>query len=380
MDGRSASSVLAGTWRRLPAAPTPAPTGLTVSVWTGRQMVVFGRVYPKPPEGIDVAAAYTPASKSWRRLAPLKGPVGNFQGRYHAVWTGKEMLVFGPDDFQAYDLRSHRWRRPAPAPAGVDGSGLVAWTGRELIDWGGGCCGDALSTGWAFDPARNTWRKLPSSPLAPSQVPVGVWTGHEMIVLVSGIDPDGKPYPTSFARIAAYNPVTNSWRRLAPLPAARFGASVIWDGHELLVLGGAGAPRPGRPALLARVGFALDPATDRWRRLSSMPSGREDFAAVRRERLVMAPTIAAHRARQPDGCVDRAGADPLGRLNREPALQDVRRGGGLHPGGAVGHPLAILIAQFSEIHIGGSRHDAARLREGTGRVQKLRASWSAHSR
>lgn len=277
---RSASSVLAGTWRRLPAAPTPAPTGLTVSVWTGRQMVVFGRAYPKPPEGIDVAAAYTPASKSWRRLAPLKGPVGNFQGRYHAVWTGKEMLVFGPDDFQAYDPRSHRWRRPAPAPAGVDGSGLVAWTGRELIDWGGGCCGDALSTGWAFDPARNTWRKLPSSPLAPNQVPVGVWTGHEMIVLVSGIDPDGKPYPASFARIAAYNPVTNSWRRLAPLPAARFGASVIWDGHELLVMGGAGAPRPGKPAPLARIGFALDPATDRWRRLSPMPSGRENFAAV----------------------------------------------------------------------------------------------------
>lgn len=93
VNGRSASSVLAGTWRRLPAAPARAPTALTVSVWTGRQMVIVGRAYPKPPQGIDVAAAYNPATNKWRRLAPLKGPVGNFQGRYHAVWTGKEMLV-----------------------------------------------------------------------------------------------------------------------------------------------------------------------------------------------------------------------------------------------------------------------------------------------
>jgi N-acetylneuraminic acid mutarotase len=287
VNGRSASSVLAGTWRRLPAAPAPAATAVTVSVWTGRQMVIFGRAHPKPPQGIDVGAAYNPATNKWRRLAPLKGPAGNFQGRYHAVWTGKEMLVSGPDDFQAYDPRSNRWRRPAPAPTAVDGGGLVGWTGRKMIEWGGGCCGDALSTGWAFDPVRNTWRKLPSSPLAPSQAPVGAWTGHEMIVLVSGIDPDGKPYPASFARFAAYNPVTNSWRRLAPPPAARFGDSVIWDGHELLVIGGAGAPRPGKPALLVRIGFAFDPATDRWRRLSPMPSGREDFAAVWTERRLL---------------------------------------------------------------------------------------------
>jgi hypothetical protein len=82
----ASSSVLAGTWRRLPAAPSPAATALTVSVWTGRQMVIFGRAYPKPPAGIDVAAAYTATTDRWRRLTPLKGPVGNFQGGYHAVW------------------------------------------------------------------------------------------------------------------------------------------------------------------------------------------------------------------------------------------------------------------------------------------------------
>jgi len=272
--------VLAGVWRRLPAAPSPAASALTVSVWTGRQMVIFGRAYPKPPIGIDVAAAYTPASNTWRRLTPLKGPAGNFQGEYHAVWTGKEMLVLGPDDFQAYDPRTNRWRRPAPPPAAVDGAGLVVWTGKELIDWGGGCCGDAFSTGWGFNPVTNRWRKLPSSPLAPSQGPSEVWTGHELIVLVSGIDPDGKPYPSSLARIAAYNPVSNAWRRLAPLPASRFNAEFVWDGHEMLVIGGVGASKGGKPGSPAKLGFAYDPKTNRWRALAPMPTGHTNFPAV----------------------------------------------------------------------------------------------------
>jgi Kelch motif len=215
VSGPSASSVLAGVWHRLPPAPAPAATALTVSVWTGWQMVIFGRAYRKLPLGIDVAAAYTPTRSTWRRLTPLKGPAGNFQGEYHAVWTGKEM-----------------------------------------IDWGGGCCSDAFSTGWAFDPVTNRWRKLPSSPLAPSQSPTGVWTGHELIVLISGLDPDGKPYPRSLARIAAYNPVTNAWRRLAPLPALRFNADAVWDGHDMLLIGGIGASQGGMPGSLAKVGFA----------------------------------------------------------------------------------------------------------------------------
>jgi hypothetical protein len=280
VTGRGASPVLAGSWRRLPAAPSPAPVALTVSVWTGRKMVIFGRAYPKPPLGIDVAAAYTPATNTWRRLVPLKGPAGNLQGEYHAVWTGKEMLVLGPFDFQAYDPATDHWRRPAPPPTAVDGAGLVVWTGKEMIDWGGGCCGDAFSAGWGFSPVTNRWRKLPASPLAPSQSPSGVWTGHELIVLVSGTDPDGKPYPASLARMAAYNPVSDSWRRLASLPVPRFGARVVWDGHEMLVIGGVGAPEVGKPAPPAKVGFAYNPTTNRWRQVAPMPTGRTNFPAV----------------------------------------------------------------------------------------------------
>jgi N-acetylneuraminic acid mutarotase len=270
---RAAPPTLAGTWRSLPPVQWPAGTMETVSAWTGSQMVVFGRAQPHPPSSVDVAAAYSPTTRTWRRLSPLTGPSGNFQGHYSAFWTGTEVLIFGPFDFQAYNPSTNHWRRlPAP-PTAAGPSGLVVWTGREMIYWGGGCCEDFLSTGAAFNPTTNTWRALASSPLAPSQTPAGAWTGRELMILVTGLGPEAKPFPARLARAAAYNPTTNTWRRIAPLPSARFGAVAVWDGRELLVAGGT-TSSGGTPPSLAPTGYAYDPATRRWRALAAMPSGR----------------------------------------------------------------------------------------------------------
>ncbi|MGZ4381532.1 MAG: Kelch repeat-containing protein [Gaiellaceae bacterium] len=251
-----------------------------MSVWTGRQLIVFGRAHRNPPWSVDVSAEYNPAAGTWRRLTPFPGDRGSYEGHYSAVWTGREMLVFGPFDFQAFNPLTDRWRRLPRSLPSEFALGLVVWTGREAIAWGGGCCGDASSTGWAYDPATGKVRKLARSVLAPSQGPVGAWTGRELIVFVSGFDPDGKPYPASLARAAAYNPTTNTWRRIAPLPAPRDGPAVVWDGHDVLIVGGTVTSRTAQPRRLARTGFAYEPASNRWRQLAPMGSGRASFAAV----------------------------------------------------------------------------------------------------
>jgi hypothetical protein len=60
------------------------------------------------------------------------------------------------------------------------------------------------------------------------------------------------------------------WRVLtrSPIGAPRFGASVVWDGRELLELGAGTFPRH----RLRRGAAAFDPATGRWRRIASVPS------------------------------------------------------------------------------------------------------------
>jgi hypothetical protein len=149
-------------------------------------------------------------------------------------------------------------------PKAPTGEGIAAWTGRELIGWGGGCCGDAWDGGSAYDPAANSWRTLSRSPLAPSQGPLGAWTGHELLLVVSGYPPDPgeKLFPASLARAAAYDPATDTWNRLAspPAEALRYGGVAAWDGRDLLVVANHAA-------------LAYHRATNRWLRLSRPPEG-----------------------------------------------------------------------------------------------------------
>ena len=273
----AAPAPLAGSWQSLPPAPVRLQTNLA-SVWTGTEMLIYG-VKGVAADGnflhaSNALVAYNPTSRTWRRLPAPTGQA-EYLGRHPAAWSGKEMLVW-PD--RAFDPSTNRWRQLPKSPA--SGTGLVAWTGHELIGWGGGCCGDAFSDGAAYNPVTNTWRKLAASPLAPSAAPTGAWDGREVIVLVGDFDPDGHRWPAHFARAAAYNPVTDTWRRIAPLPESRGGATATWDGHELLVVGGAGAPRGGQPAPLSRTGFAYNPAADRWRQLPPMESGRTASAVL----------------------------------------------------------------------------------------------------
>ena len=261
----SNATTVPGTWHALPAAPSAIPQGLT-SVWTGRQMIVFGRK-PAMNPSVDVAESFDPATNAWRKLSPPPGP--DYVPGYKAVWTGKQMLAFGAFHSVAYDPQKNTWRE---LRKGIN-QGIVIWTGHEAIGWGGGCCGDAQSNGVAYNPLTDTYRKLPRSPLAPSQQPVGDWTGHELLLFVSGYGPDGRPYPARLARGAAYNPTTNTWRRIRPFPLSGPAARGVaaWDGHELLV---AGAGKSARSA------FAFNPVTNRWRSLAALPFGRVGASAM----------------------------------------------------------------------------------------------------
>ena len=273
-----ATPPVAGAWRRLPSAPI-APSGGVVSVWTGRQMLIFGRAPVEPLTSVNVAGAYNPSLDTWQLLAPPPGPAGSYEGQYSAVWTGREMLVSGPLTREAFNPVTNLWRS---LPKSAVPDGIVVWTGREMIGWGGGCCGDASSEGAAYNPTTNKRRTLARSPLAPEQRPIGAWTGRELILFVSGINPaSGKRWPARMARAAAYNPVTDTWRRIATPPAERSTANAVWNGREALIVGGTGAPNARTGVRFpAAVGFAYNPGTNHWRRLAPMPSGRAGAAAV----------------------------------------------------------------------------------------------------
>lgn len=233
---------LAGSWRKLPPAPLPELAS-RLSAWTGHELLVLGRVH-----GDFYFASYSPRTDSWRRLPAPTRP--KRAGPYRIVWTDRALLLWGQGVFEWYSPASGRWHTPSQPPTGA-APAVVAWTGSGVLGWVG-------SGGAAYDDDADTWTALPPAPVAATRGSTGVWTGRELVVVAGD-------------RAAAYRPGTGRWRRLPRLPGARPGAKAVWDGSEVLVVGGSDAPQ---------VGYGYDPNANRWRTLAPMGSGRAHSAVV----------------------------------------------------------------------------------------------------
>jgi N-acetylneuraminic acid mutarotase len=257
----------------MPAMPASYWPGASTTVWTGSQMIIHALRYSPGTKLTSVTLSYRPASNSWQHLARGPGPA-TIQTSDVAIWTGSEMLVPGLTN-GAYNPATNTWR-PLPHEPSANGGAVTAWTGHQAIIWDGVCCDGTSNRGVAYLPATNTWQVLPDAPLARRRNAMGAWTGSELVV-AGGMS---RSVPGPVARIyhdgAAYNPVTRSWRKLPPMPGGRYGGIALWDGSEVLFLGGyaTGGSTP------AARGLAYNPAANRWRVLPAMPYPRSGFAAV----------------------------------------------------------------------------------------------------
>lgn len=113
------------------------------------------------------------------------------------------------------------WDESSPGPlAERSGATVVRIADDQVLIWGG--VGERpYRDGAIYDPATQTWTLVAPSRLPPRSNAAGVWTGSEAVVL-GGLAFDGRtnnPVPVGRARDgAAYDPVTNRWRPLPPLP------------------------------------------------------------------------------------------------------------------------------------------------------------------
>lgn len=165
------------------------------------------------------------------------------------------------------------WQPMATGPLDPRTQVASAWTGEELLIWGGrgydglGALG-FFDDGAAYDPERDRWRRLPASALAGRVPAAAVWTGSELLVWggTGGVHRDGRVL--TFDDGAAYDPARDRWQPLAPSPlAARRDAAATWDGGEMVIWGGFD-PKTG----IQHVdGARYDPAADAWRTLPPAP-------------------------------------------------------------------------------------------------------------
>jgi hypothetical protein len=266
------------TWRTVPDAPLP---GSASGVWTGTEAILVSGGPPlSTPEmagGPPVAAAFDPATDTWRPLAAP--PEDLAPGNVTMVWTGTHVVALQtgtafPEDAASttvgiYDPATDTWTTGAtPDVLGADA--VAVWTGTEVLvvasvdsDPATDAYDDVVVR--AYDPATDTWRNLPwgLSGTARSFSAV-VWTGDRLFVgggLTFGGEEEAR------AREAALlDPATGTWTPTTPAPTGIFGPeqmTAVWSGDRVVIVGAGegGAPLavPGPAAALT-----YDPATDTW--------------------------------------------------------------------------------------------------------------------
>jgi hypothetical protein len=120
----------------------------------------------------------------------------------------------------------------------------MAWTGDEVLVFGGLAGETSRLDGAAWDPKANTWRTIATAPLTGVE-PIGGWIDNRLVVVTS-------------TSAAAYDPSTDRWTELPAAPIrAGWRTAAVAAGRLFVVAFGDGASQPVDWGV-------LDPATGTW--------------------------------------------------------------------------------------------------------------------
>jgi hypothetical protein len=221
------------TWS--PVSSVGAPPGGGQAVWTGREMIIWGQ------------GRYEPATDTWKPVSTAGAPSGDA-----SVWTGEAMIVWGSQGAgnvgsgSRYDPSTDTW-----TPTTLTGAPnyrtnhTAVWTGQEMIVWGGfnatglhfACPQCWLQSGGRYDPKQDAWSSTSETGVVERrQAHTAVWTGDAMVVW-GGDDDIVLASPGG-----SYRPSTNTWTNVSTQgePARRAEHTAVWTGTEMIVVGGIG--------------------------------------------------------------------------------------------------------------------------------------------
>ena len=157
-------------------------------------------------------------------------------------------------------LPGGRWTTLPPAPIVARSPAVTAWTGTQMLVWGGANGNTEYADGAAYNPTTRVWTKLPPSPLAARGGATSVWTGTYLFIWGGG-GPDIGRHPDG----ALYDPTARRWTVLPTAAVTDFSTvNAYWTGRQVLLLS-----VPGRNAnhLVLQ---AFDPSTRKWARLPDL--------------------------------------------------------------------------------------------------------------
>ena len=163
------------------------------------------------------------------------------------------------------------WTMKAPLPEGVRGEVSAVVSDNKLYAVGGNVASNAVPRNEEYDPATDHWRELAPMPFARDHLGIAVLNGK--IYTFGGFVKT--VHQGAGTDVFEYDIATNTWRARAPLktPLGSTGAAVV-DG-KIHVLGGRGLD-----GVTAATHAVYDPATDTWSDAAPLPKARDHLGVV----------------------------------------------------------------------------------------------------
>jgi N-acetylneuraminic acid mutarotase len=188
--------------------------------------------------------------------------------------------------FVVSSAHAQKWVKLASFP---DASEEVygAASGGKLYIFGG------LAPGWTpkglvyeYDPATDKWTKKKNMPVPSHHVAVAELNGKIYVMGGFTKPPSGPSAWIPIDNAWEYDPASDAWKALAPLPTKRGSPTAAMVDGKIYVIGGAngyeGAKEtgihPARPHRVVGTNEVYDPTTNTWQTRSPMPTARNHVA------------------------------------------------------------------------------------------------------
>jgi N-acetylneuraminic acid mutarotase len=230
----------------------------------------------------------------WESRAPLPSnrteiTVAELNGKIYVMGGYKYRGIVVSRAVEVYDPRTDRWEEQAPLPRGRHHPAAAAvngklyfiggftpmWNWHTLTRWEDNPASDV----WEYDPGQNRWRARAPMPTARGALAVGVIDGK--IYAVGGKrdsrqDGEGKHKEKILNTLEVYDPVSDTWQTLPPMPTPRDHLAAAVVNGRLYAIGG----RHGSIGNSMTINEMFDPHTQRWTAKAPMPTRRSGMAAA----------------------------------------------------------------------------------------------------
>jgi N-acetylneuraminic acid mutarotase len=230
--------------------------------YQGKIYAFGGFVLPEsgPPGWVPISNAweYDPTVDTWKALAPMPSRRGSALaavvgdkiyviGGAATIPGSKELAIYptrphmSVGTVEEYNPAANTWRERSsmPTPRNHAAIGVV----NQKIYVIGGRVGAAfigmasdVSVVEEYDPATDQWSgPRARMPIARSALGAGVFGGR---IFVAGGEYQDPHMMATFRAVEAYDPASNTWAEMPPMPVSRHGLAVGTIGNRLYVVGG----------------------------------------------------------------------------------------------------------------------------------------------